>query len=239
MLHLGSIALGERPCLLAAVRDGVPREVIEQAHASGVSAFELRVDLFTSQAPERVLAEAGRYAGAPLLCTIRQKAEGGAWDRSEQERGALYTALIPAVSAIDIETRALSAHGETVEAARAAGRLVIGSFHDFETTPELAYLTAMSETAKAQGADIFKAACYCRTADEVRLLARFMLDHTVLPSAVIAMGPAGLLSRVFFPALGSLLTYTFVGEATAPGQLTYQEMLRYLEVFYPECARSA
>ncbi|HEY5595278.1 MAG TPA: type I 3-dehydroquinate dehydratase, partial [Nitrospiria bacterium] len=51
---------------------------------------------------------------------------------------------------------------------------------------------------------------------------------------VIAMGVEGALSRVFFPALGSLLTYAYLGQPTAPGQLGYKELFELLKKFYPK-----
>jgi 3-dehydroquinate dehydratase-1 len=239
MLTLGSVILGERPCLVAAVRDGVPRALVDEALAAGLSAVELRVDLFASRDPAGVAAEARRYQGVPLIGTIRLAAEGGAWNGTEPERAALYAEILPQVAAIDIEVSALPALQDTVQSARAAGRLVIGSFHDFEATPSREQLAATAAAAQRHGADVVKTACFCRGPEDVRTLAQFLLDDSAPHKVVIAMGPAGLLSRLFFPALGSLLTYTYLGEATAPGQLTCAEMLRYLGVFYPEDARPA
>ena len=49
------------------------------------------------------------------------------------------------------------------------------------------------------------------------------------------MGPHGVASRVFFPLFGSLLTYGFVGQAGAPGQLSladlHAELCRYSPAF--------
>jgi 3-dehydroquinate dehydratase-1 len=47
------------------------------------------------------------------------------------------------------------------------------------------------------------------------------------------MGEAGTLSRVFFPAAGSLLTYGHVGRPTAPGQLGRAELSALVRRFYP------
>jgi 3-dehydroquinate dehydratase-1 len=239
MLTLGSVILGERPCLVAAVRDGVPRAAVDEALAAGLSAVELRVDLFSSLDPASVGAEARRYQGVPLIGTIRLAAEGGAWNRTEPERAALYAELLPHVAAIDIEVSALPGLQDTVQSARKAGRLVIGSFHDFASTPSREQLAATAESALGHGADLVKTACFCRDPEDVRTLAQFLLDDSAPHKVVIAMGSAGLLSRVFFPALGSLLTYTYLGEATAPGQLTCPETLRYLGAFYPKSARPA
>jgi len=49
----------------------------------------------------------------------------------------------------------------------------------------------------------------------------------------MAMGPVGALSRLFYPAAGSLLTYSSVGEPTAPGQIPLRELALLLTRFYP------
>jgi 3-dehydroquinate dehydratase I len=53
---------------------------------------------------------------------------------------------------------------------------------------------------------------------------------------VIAMGPHGVASRVFCPLLGSLITYGFVGEAMAPGQLSLSDLHAELRRYSPEFA---
>jgi 3-dehydroquinate dehydratase len=42
-----------------------------------------------------------------------------------------------------------------------------------------------------------------------------------------------MLSRVLFPAAGSLLTYGHVGRPTAPGQLPLGELAALVRRFYP------
>lgn len=239
VLRLGSFPLGERPCLVAAFRDGVSSEAVAEALEAGLPALELRIDLFQDQEVSHVAALARRYAPTPAIATIRLAAEGGAWSRGEEAREALFRAVLPHVSAIDIETSALPGQATLTQAVHEAGKLVIGSFHDFHGTPSLEVLMDCAAAARQHGADIVKAACQCNVPEDLHTLTRFILDQAPQPVAVMAMGNAGLISRVFFPALGSLLTYTFLGEATAPGQLTYREMLRYLGDFYAECAKPA
>jgi len=117
--------------------------------------------------------------------------------------------------------------------AREEKALVIGSHHDFDGTPGLAELGDIAAAAFDQGADVAKVAAQCNTAEDVQTLAAFCLGWRHRGVIVVGMGPDAMLSRVFFPALGSLITYTFLGEATAPGQLTCEETLRYIDAFYP------
>jgi 3-dehydroquinate dehydratase I len=82
--------------------------------------------------------------------------------------------------------------------------------------------------------DIVKVAARCNVPEDLQRLAAFTLAHREEGIIVVGMGPYGLSSRVFFPALGSLITYTFHGVPTAPGQLNCHDTLTYLNDFYPQ-----
>ena len=235
MLHLGSVALDGTPRVVIAVRDGVPRDSVEAAIAAGADIVELRIDQFSSVAEEDVLRHLARYAGIPKLATIRAAWEGGAWHGSERERAALFRAVLPHVDAVDIELSSGEIREEVVESAHTAGKLVLGSYHHFEAVPSVEALEAIVADAAGTGVDLLKVAAYCGTRDELRRLAAFTLSQAGRGVVTVGMGPAGQVSRVFFPALGSLLTYTFLGAPTAPGQLNWEDTLEYLKAFYPGC----
>ncbi len=232
-MYLGKVELGPAPRVVMALRDGIAREEVSRAVNAGVDALEFRIDLFSSCEASFVLREIQRHAGVPIVGTIRGAAEGGGWRGSESERLALYQSVLPCVDAVDIEIGAAEIAAAVVCEAREQHKLTIGSCHDFERTPTIEQLAAVVERGKALGVDVVKVAAECSEAEDVRRLAAFMLRHGETPLAVIGMGPLGRASRVFFPMLGSLLTYTFFGEATAPGQLNWQDTLKYLEAFYP------
>lgn len=232
MLQIGPITLGERPRAAIAIQDAVDPALIRAA-GDGV-VVELRLDALPEQSPEAFREFTRRYAGLPLLATIRRREEGGGWQGTEPERLACYEAVLPEVHAIDVEIGADAISAAVVHAARAQGRLTIGSFHDFSATPEDSRLEAVHAQGRALGVDIVKVAARCNRRDDVQRLAAFTLTHRDENVVTIGMGPHGLVSRIFFPALGSLLTYTFLGEPAAPGQLNCKDTLKYLDDFYPE-----
>jgi len=234
MLTLGSLTLGAGPCVAIALRDGVSVSEVRRAMDAGAHVLEFRVDEFSRHDSAFVAGEIKRFAGIPAIGTIRAAAEGGAWHGAEAERAALYQAILPHVDAIDIELSSSAIIDGIVSAAHAASRLVLGSYHNFSATPELEVLAALAETAKQRGVDILKVAAHCATSDDLRTLARFTIDYADRHIVTIGMGPQGVISRMLFPALGSLLTYTFLGAPTAPGQLNCETTLQYLELFYPK-----
>lgn len=236
LLHprIGGVQLGERPHVVVAVRDGVDRAALEAALAQGASVIELRVDEFARHDKDYVCAEFQRLAGLPLLATIRHRREGGGWSRPESERLALYTALLPLCDAVDAEIYSGTLFPQLATLARAAGKTLIGSYHDFDGMPSLRRMTGIVTYGVKRGAHVVKLAAMCRRKHDLDTLTRLLLAHTADTSmVVIGMGEQGAASRVFLPLLGSQLTYTFLGDATAPGQLTLGETLKYLSAFCP------
>ncbi len=232
MLKIGSCVLGAHPRVVAAVSDGVPRQDAEVLLASGVDILELRIDTFSRCDTDHVVAEAVRQAGLLLLGTIRSAAEGGGWKGSEEERLALFRVLLPHIGAVDIELSSAEILDDVIAGARAAGPIVVGSHHNFCNIPADDELDAVVDAGVKAGVDIVKVAARCNTPGDLRRLAAFTLRHADRPMVVIGMGPAGMLSRIFFPALGSLLTYTFLGAPSAPGQLNSEDTVKYLKFFY-------
>lgn len=230
--HLGSRALGDAPTAIVAIRDDVSPDDVQVALASGAHAIELRIDSFRDHATPYVVEQVQALAVGPALATIRHSREGGHWHADEAARLALYRAVLPHVGGVDCELSAPDTCRALFAEARAHDKLSIGSFHDFSACPDDAALDALVPLADAVGADIVKVAAHCETRHELRRLAVFTLKHIARGVVVIGMGPAGTPSRVFFPALGSLLTFTFLGEPTAPGQLNCGTLVSYLKQMY-------
>lgn len=233
MMHIGTCPLGNYPRIALVVRDTTAEEGVQQAVAAGVDLLELRIDLFQYVEADHVLDVVRKYRSFPCIATIRHSAEGGEWKGSETERLHLFQTILPLVGAVDIELQSEELLSQMEWQAHESGKTVIASFHDFHNMPPASRLEKMLREAIQKKADIFKVAVCCNTNTDLRVLARFTLDHADLPLIVIGMGYTGNISRIFFPALGSLLTYTFLGEPSAPGQLNCEETLRYRTVFYP------
>jgi len=240
-LRIGPLALGAASVVAVPFDDSPTRDAIEALRGRGLDLAELRIDSFAARDAGSVGAVAARFAGVPTLATIRIAAEGGGWTASEAERTKLFLALLGGVDAVDVELAAREVLAEVGPAARSAGRLVIASHHDFAATPPAAALADVVARAAAAGADVVKIAALVRGPDDVRALARVLLEPAAIGRIVIGMGDAGLATRVLFPALGSLVTYAHVGRATAPGQLPLDELvalLRRLGLRSPEPAKT-
>jgi len=232
-LHLRDVELGNRPRVAMVLGAQEQPGDVRPAMDAGVDLLELRVDQFEDRAADAVIERIKAFNAWPVLATIRSEQEGGQWDESEENRVALFKALIPEVDAVDIELSASDIFSEVVHAARDHGKLVIGSYHNFKETPSSDALKTLAGEARVGGAHIVKVAAHCENIADVRTLAAFTLDCRHVRPIVIGMGQPGSLTRVFFPALGSLVTYCALGDAKAPGQLGYADTLKYIAAFYP------
>ena len=233
MIKLGTITLGDIPRVAVALRDGEPLESVNAALDAGADLLEFRIDQFKDGSQESVIAELKRFAHAPILATIRCSWEGGDWQGDEATRLALFQAILPYVDAIDVELSASEILLPLVAAAHEQGKLIIGSYHHFEHTPGLMVLSGIAGKGRASGVDIVKVACHCEDNEALQRLASFTLSQS-MPVITSGMGVHGMMSRVFLPALGSLITYTFLGAPSAPGQLNYAKTVAYLNDLYPD-----
>ena len=188
---------------------------------------EVRLDL-TGFCGGKWLAhcEAIQKQGLPVLLTIRSQREGGEWRGREAERLALYLAGLKSVSAVDME---IGSHALELlaQAAHKRGVKVVGSFHDFVATPDLARLEVVETRGRAMGADVVKIATMVNgPRDLARLFA--LPVQAKGPICVLGMGDRGGISRVALPCAGSCLAYGALGKATAPGQWRCRDLAKEL-----------
>jgi 3-dehydroquinate dehydratase-1 len=219
MLRIGSVKLGEVPRVAVPIKDGVSSQKLREIRVSGIDIVELRIDGYSSFEKEYVLKEVKKTRRFPCIATIRSKKEGGRWRGSEEKRLDLFKSVLPYVGAVDIELSSKIILNHVVSSARALKKTVIVSYHDFKKTPSLAALRKILSKAKASGADIVKIAAFARSPGDVRRLAGFTAANRSKHIITISMGRQGVISRIYFPSLGSLITYGSLGEKTAPGQL--------------------
>lgn len=235
MNSLRALLDGGIPLVAVSFDDSETEPRAHAAKSAGVDVAELRVDRYAATDTAHVLAQVDAFKTLPVLATIRSAREGGDWKGTEAQRLELFRALAPQVQAVDIELSSGEILSEVIEAAHRHDAVALVSYHNFEFTPATEELQSVIDDAKSAGADVVKVSTMVRSEDDVRRLASLLLragaEDTRL--IVIAMGEAGAVSRVFFPALGSRITYSFFGASSAPGQLDFPETFGLLRKFYP------
>lgn len=229
-----------RPNLAASYADDVDVSTLAAARDAGLDVVELRIDRYASWDLDHVVArvqQARSVEGIAVLATVRWTGEGGEREATHAERAAIYEAILPFVDGIDVELASVEASTElasTVLRARTLGVVVLLSTHDFEALPDPDALEDIRRRSMDSGADVAKIAAMTRSDLEVRSLAAFTIGHAEEGVIVIAMGEHGTKSRVFFPALGSLLTFaTAPGAPVVSGQLSFDDTVAELARFYP------
>ena len=160
----------------------------------------------------------GRWRGRrkPVIVTCRPQSHGGHFQGSEEERRTvLAEALALGAEYVDLEWQGSCA--DLME--RTGGRRVVLSHHDFTGIP--ANLRDMAQAMLGSGAEVVKiAVAASRLSDCLRL--RAIGQQTRVPVSLIAMGEAGIPSRVLASWMGSCWTYA--GEGIAPGQISERRM---------------
>jgi 3-dehydroquinate dehydratase / shikimate dehydrogenase len=173
---------------------------------------ELRLD--TVRDPSAAAALAGRRR--PVIITCRPKSEGGHFQGSEEERRRILAdAIVLGAEYVDLEW-----NGSCADLlAQTGGRRIVLSHHDFEGTP--ADVHNKAQAMLASGAEIVKLAVTAhRLADCLTL--RAIGRQTRVPIILIAMGDAGLATRILASWFGSCWTYA--GDSVAPGQIDVERM---------------
>jgi 3-dehydroquinate dehydratase/shikimate dehydrogenase len=179
----------------------------------GAELVELRLD--TVRDPSAAGALSGRRT--PVIVTCRPEWEGGEFRGSEDERHAvLREAQALGAEFIDVEFRA---RFDDLIAAR-NGRGVVISLHEFAGVPsDLAVRYADMRTT---GAEIVKLAVMAGRLTDCIILGAITKDSGH-PTVAIAMGEAGLATRILPSRFGSLWTYA--GDGVAPGQIAPERLL--------------
>jgi 3-dehydroquinate dehydratase/shikimate dehydrogenase len=171
---------------------------------------ELRLD--TVSDPSVAAALAGRRR--PVIVTCRSRAEGGQFKGSEEERRRILAeALALGAEYVDVEWRAQFDDLLTA----AGGRRIVLSYHDFDGMP--ADLHGIARAMRSAGPEIIKIAGKAhRLSDCVTLLELGTSLGRHGDAVLLAMGEAGLVSRILAGRFNSRWSYT--GPLGGIGQLT-------------------
>ena len=164
--------------------------------------------------------------GVPLLFTVRSNKEGGKWDAGDQARLPVYKKALEFAAAVDVEFQSYVVD-EVAGFASAANRTLLLSYHNFAATPPLEELLEIYKAAAKIGG-IVKISTMVNGEEDIRTLEALLQYRTEVPLCVIGMGPKATHTRISFAQKGSCLTYGYLDEPGAPGQLSAAELCRGL-----------
>jgi 3-dehydroquinate dehydratase-1 len=226
-LFIGTVSLGKIPRVVAVLDKYYSLKKILQLKKMGVHILEIRVDKIGTNvcAICDYIDNIRLKTNLPVICTIRETKDNA------NKRLTMFKEIIPHVNAIDIEIDA-KINPKVIEMAHNKKRVVIVSEHDFNKTPDYKGLKNIAEKALKQGADIIKIATMAKSLNDVKRLMNFTCSWGNNNIVAISMGEVGKITRVAGFAFGSLFTYGYIGKTVAPGQLSVEQLIKEIKVFY-------
>jgi len=191
--------------------------------------IELRLDCLDADQLDAALRECAALSKGvshPLIFTFRPAEQGGKRDITAAERLDFWRRKVSQSAPRDLYDLEfeLLAHDDVRQ--QIPSRQIICSHHDLSRVPP--DLDGLYERMRSMSAAILKIAVQADDATDCipifELLERARTDGCDL--IAIAMGQAGVMTRILGPSRGSYLTYGSLDDesATAPGQITAREL---------------
>lgn len=263
MVQVGDVSIGSgKPKICASITETDRKSIIAAADIllqKRVDIIEWRIDYYREVAHwDMVLETLQRLKmslyGRPLLVTFRTKEEGGC----QEIETAAYRELIDKIAQsglvdmVDVEVFQNIAY-EELAGERTAGVqerfkelqqwigglrqkvVVVGSYHNFEMTPEDDELKGRMQIIEESGVDIPKMAVMPADRMDVMRLMMFtlqMAEQTDKPLITMSMSRIGSISRVSGEAFGSAVTFGSIGQESAPGQLPVNKLEEMLDMIH-------
>ena len=222
-------------------------EIIKYASKINESTFDIvewRADFFEEvfdlNCVENVLDTLrGILEDVPILFTFRTKAEGGNSEISSDEYASLlsFVSANASIDLIDIEVffEALDTKS-IINIAHTNHKIVIGSNHNFNSTPTKVEIISRLNAMLDSGVDIPKIAVMPNSsADVITLLdatEEFAGSHKDTPIITMSMSGIGLVSRLCGETFGSAMTFGAVGQTSAPGQIDVEDLSSILNIIH-------
>jgi 3-dehydroquinate dehydratase-1 len=246
VLDIKGVRIGEgRTKTIVSMMAKSPQDLAnEQAKVSDSAAdiIEWRADYYEYA----VVSEA--YAGTcfalseaidkPLIFTLRTVEQGGKAEVGVEDYYAVLEAVIRSgePDLVDIELWIGAERVQRlVQLAHENGVRVIVSHHDFEKMPSEQEMVNILLVEAELGADIPKLAAMAKTTQETHSLMRatsLAREKLDVPLLTMAMGTAGINSRLSGEVFGSAMTFCALGMASAPGQVELSQALPIIEAIH-------
>ena len=242
-----TVGTGNEPLVCAPLvgrdEDAVRRE-LDAVLSKRPDLIEWRVDFFAAIADTARVVALGRdlhkaAAGIPIIFTRRSTREGGTPVALDEDGVfALYEAVCRSgsVDLLDVELSSDPRHWTFArELTRATGVRMVGSYHNFQSTPPKTELVAKFAAMQAGGADVAKVAVMPQHLRDVLTLLDATLEARetlALPLISMSMGAYGALSRLFGWMYGSTVGFAVGDKPSAPGQVPLADVRTVVDVLH-------
>ncbi|HUD64035.1 MAG TPA: shikimate dehydrogenase [Candidatus Sulfotelmatobacter sp.] len=217
------------PRVCVAVIGADANQMVEKAEALARdnSFLEFRLDYLAKPglALPRIKRFTESHPGTVVIATCRRLSSGGKFKGSiASQLDILSKAAAAGCQLVDVELQTTSkCKPEQLQKLRSRAALIL-SFHDFRGTKKL---DETLEKMLAYPADFYKVVSTATTLSDNVAMIKFLGRRGDRHSLVsMCMGEQGIISRVLGVRAGSVFTFASAtaAEATAPGQVTAQEL---------------
>ncbi len=196
---------------------------------------EIRLDLLEdSQVLKRF--EENRPPSTRSILTLRGLDERGQSSLTAEERWEHLKPLLKGHRYFDFEINSLNTELAEDILASKGDSLLIGSYHNFEKTPSLVSLKAITEKGLSHHCDIIKMAVEIESLEDIERLGSLFSLYPNTSFSLMGMGPLGGVSRHYFIEQGSVLNYGFLGDASkavVKGQLPASTLQSLIQLYRP------
>nr|WP_315103539.1 type I 3-dehydroquinate dehydratase [uncultured Catonella sp.] len=240
-----NLTIGEgKPKICVLVMGKNKTEVLEAAKKaveSKADLIEWRADSLTEgefdeDFHNEILAKMREIIGEmPIIYTFRTLIEGGKEIENEKYKDLILSVANAGITdLIDVEIFSFKLKARDIidEIHSFTNVKVIGSYHDFEGTPDTAELVYRLSVIDNCNADILKIATMPhKKKDVMRIMTATILTYTrpnPKPIISIAMGSMGRITRLLGGFTGSAITFASIGRSSAPGQMDIEDVREIL-----------
>lgn len=199
---------------------------------------EWRIDFFEEDILYGLRTVYNACSDKPILVTCRTVDEGGNANITIDEYVALYKKIIDShfCDFIDVQVM-LPAHKikQLIQYAQKCGIYVIGSYHNFNSTPSYDSLMEKMQYMQQLDVDICKFAMMPTNSEDVLTVLQFTnnASHAFeTPLITMSMSKLGMISRMCGEVFGSCMTFAASKNTSAPGQISVDQMQQILDILH-------
>ena len=221
-MHLGDLQI-KAPAIVASL-SGEAASKARLAEELGADLVEIRLDLICGD-PRDEIKSLRKATRLPIIATNRMIQEGGKFCGDEEERISLLAEAAEWADIVDVEFRA---KGRDSLMGRVDKPFIV-SYHDFKGMPSYEELKRLRDEMFKAGSNIAKIAVTPQRLSDCLSLIELLLE-TKMHICLMGMGPLGRHLRVMAPIYGSVLTYGYIDDETAPGQISVKDLKAVLDM---------
>lgn len=234
-LQYKNITLGEEPIICVPVTSIDKKSLDEiKKYRNRLKLIEIRFDYIFEKLQNQDVFKLINSLEIPYIFTFRSNLETNRKGDIKKIEDDIriewyYKAIDKGASLIDFELSSIKIYDkfkELIDFAHKNNVGVIISYHNFKETPESINLQEIIKEENDYGADVLKFATYVNKMDDILELEKSTYIARKLynkPIISMGMGELAKITRISLLFYGSDITFAFITENSAPGQLSFEQ----------------